>query len=427
MKNVVSGMAYFFATALAVLIILMLIATLNMKRLEFTDNETENYDALNIPPLDGEKITDLLSPDRNPDDNAAQDPAEYLNNPNPNDNLTPVFNVNSIAYDGELELPVNGAAAYASADIDMYLEDLTPLTLKAGSAFTVIEELTGADAGWWIISAGGKTGTVRHILCMVNLPDVIPSIIYNNTNAYKSVFTASGRAIPNITGQTLYSYSDTSGINGKAYNPRLQRYEYIVPVLYSMAKRICAAQRAALANGDTLVIYEGFRPADTQKLVFDEVTRLSASDNEVRRNLNAGSWSIGWFIASGTSNHQEGYAIDTTLGRVVNTEEMSAGDYKYTKVKDYYEYGMPTAIHDLGSDAAVYTGPSSRTYTAAMNESENARTLQKYCVDAGLTPLASEWWHFNDENTRLSMPRRGNGRYEINDCPGKPPAAPHTP
>ena len=437
MKNVISGMAYFFATALAVLIILMIIATLNMQRLGFTENETDGYDELNelnLPELDGEKMTDLLSPsqqtgksdksDKTNDNSGGNTDGEYLNNSNPGDNIAPVFNVNSVAYAGDLELPVNGASGYASVDMEMFLEDLTSVTLKAGTAFTVIEELTGADAGWWQISVNGITGTVRHILCMINLPDVIPSIIYNNANAYKSVFRAGGKDIPNITGRILYSYSDAfDKYSGKAYNPRFQRYEYIVPVLYSMSKRICAAQKNALENGDTLVIYEGFRPAETQQLVYKEVQALAGSDAEVRRTLNSGSWSIGWFIASGTSNHQEGYAIDTTLGRVVSTEDMSAGDYKYVKVKNYYEYGMPTDIHDLGSDAAVYTGPYSRTYTAAMNESENAKALQKYCTDAGLSTLASEWWHFNDEYTRSSMPRRGNGRYEIKECVSIPPTA----
>ena len=34
--------------------------------------------------------------------------------------------------------------------------------------------------------------------------------------------------------------------------------------------------------------------------------------------------------------------------------------------------------------------------SASMAASEPARGLQRYCTGAGLTPLASEWWHFND-------------------------------
>ncbi len=87
---------------------------------------------------------------------------------------------------------------------------------------------------------------------MVNLPDLIPSIQYNITNNTKSLFTSSGHTIPNVTGQVLYESRDM--------NDRLGKEEYIVPVLYSMAGKIMNAQKAALADGNTLVIYEGFRP-----------------------------------------------------------------------------------------------------------------------------------------------------------------------
>jgi len=435
-------MAYFFATALAILIVLVIIATLNMQRLSFTGNGAEDYaeDGELFPPAPEDlNTTDFLqSGDNNPPDNYNRPPSENENNAANSQNLnsqnlsaageTPIFNANAVYYAGDLELPVNGASGYTSVDIEMTFTDFSASTkLKAGTAFRIIEE----DGKWWVIELGdGRTGWVEHITCMINLPDVIPSVIYNNANAYMSKFRASGKDIPNITGKTLYLYEDvTDGLpaihhNGRAYNVRLQSYEYIVPVLYSMAKRICAAQRDALEHGDTLIIYEGFRPYDVQQLVFREVQRLSNDPEagaEVKKGLNTYPWSIGWFIASGTSNHQEGYAIDTSLGRVVSSNEMSAGDYKYEKAKDYYEYDMPTEIHDLGMAAATYTSPNSGIYTASMNDSEHAKDLQRYCVNAGLSPLASEWWHFNDENTRRSMPLRGSGKYEIKECLSRPP------
>ena len=64
---------------------------------------------------------------------------------------------------------------------------------------------------------------------------------------------------------------------------------------------------------------------------------------------------------------------------------------------------MPTAMHELSIAAASMARPvTSKSPTewrkaapaASMNEA--AFALQDYCVSAGLTPLASEWWHFND-------------------------------
>ena len=38
---------------------------------------------------------------------------------------------------------------------------------------------------------------------MINLPDIIPSIIYDDTNSYSSLFKSSGIDIPNVTGKKL--------------------------------------------------------------------------------------------------------------------------------------------------------------------------------------------------------------------------------
>jgi len=413
MKNVISGMAYFFATALAVLIILVIIATLNMQRLGFTENGNEEKDPSTMPEeasegnLTSDDDSDTTQPKDNPDI-----PTAYANGDDEIPVGPPIFNTNAVYYNGDLELPVNGATGYTSVDMDMVLEDLVSVTtLKAGTAFLILEE----DGEWWKVSVNKKKGWVKHLLCMINLPDVIPSIVYNNTNAYMSVVRAGGKDIPNITGHTLYSYSSAVDRHyGKAYNERLQDYEYIIPVLYSMAKRIRTAQQYALSNGDTLIIYEGFRPWDVQQLISRELKRLADSDSEVRKGLTTSPWSMGWFVASGTSNHQLGYAIDTSLGKVIIEDERSSGDYKYKKVQAY-EYDMPTDIQDGSIASAVYTSPTSYVLTAAMKANEPARNLQKYCMDAGLSPLPSEWWHFNDNYSARYIPGRSNGKYEITD------------
>ena len=48
---------------------------------------------------------------------------------------------------------------------------------------------------------------------------------------------------------------------------------------------------------------------------------------------------------------------------------------------------------------------------------EPALGLQRYCTGAGLTPLSSEWWHFNDLETRSQvLDRAGTGGFEIKAC-----------
>ncbi|HRG31398.1 MAG TPA: D-alanyl-D-alanine carboxypeptidase family protein, partial [Trichococcus flocculiformis] len=275
----------------------------------------------------------------------------------------------------------------------------------------------------WYVQTETESGWVQHLYCFINLPDVIPSIIYDNTNTYASKFVSSGKTIPGITGEALY--------DGKAYNMRLGKVSDIVPVLYSMSKKIHLAQQAALEDGNPLVIYEGYRPYSVQKMTVDALTTLAAADPEVMAGINTHPWDTNWFIATSVSNHQMGYAIDVTLAKITEQQEIVIGDYAATAITGYTEYTMPTTIHELSMASATFTGPvksSSPTAwlqaTLADTMNEAAILLQRYSTEAGLTPLASEWWHFNDLDARFSTEGNSSkGEYLLDATMSEAPEA----
>jgi len=321
------------------------------------------------------------------------------------------------AESGYLELPVSGASGYASVSLYVYAWDNTYLaTLYPGQGFTILSE----SGGWWEIEFDGTVGWVEHASCMINLPDVIPSIVYNNTNTYASKMRSSGIAIPNVTGLKLY---DAYG-----YNARFDKDQYIMPVLYSTAIRICWAQHAALEEGDTLIIYEAFRPYEPQQRIYTNLTALINSNPVVSSGVSIPPWSISWFILAGTSNHQVGYAMDVSLGKAYEQEKRVLGNYVYQETTFWKEYVMPTPIHDLSYASTVFTQPLNpytddwlyASYAGTMNAP--AILLQDYCTYAGMTPLASEWWHFNDNVSRVVVePFGGNGNYYISQTYSVPP------
>ncbi|WP_321433542.1 hypothetical protein [Trichococcus flocculiformis] len=329
----------------------------------------------------------------------------------------------AMVYEGDLELPVNGATGYASVRVDLKATvdagAETLAALEAGTAFEVVEEV----GDWWYVQTETESGWVQHLYCFINLPDVIPSIIYDNTNTYASKFVSSGKTIPGITGQSLY--------DGKAYNVRLGKVSDIVPVLYSMSKKIHLAQQAALEEGNTLVIYEGYRPFFAQKLTVDALTTLAAADPEVMAGINTHPWDTNWFIATSISNHQMGYAIDVTLAKITEQQEFVIGDYTATAVTGYTEYTMPTTIHELSMASATFTGPVKSSSPTAWLQANLADTmneaailLQRYCTDAGLTPLASEWWHFNDLDARFATEDNSSkGEYLLDATMSEAPEA----
>lgn len=286
--------------------------------------------------------------------------------------------------------------------------------LDPGTAFTVLDE----EEGWWLVECGEGTGWIENRYCLINLPDVIPSMVYNATNSYDSLFVTSGKKIPNVTGRAFYPRG--------TYNRRLERNEFMMPVLYPMSKHICQAQQAALAQGNTLVLYEGYRPHEVQTTVYKALTALARDNPQVKEAVASAPWNISWFIAGGYSNHQRGFAMDVSLARIERAEVQTISGHQVVRVREYEEYTMPTPIHELSKAAATFVGPvashsptawKSAKMTDTMAANKPALALQRYCTEAGLTPLASEWWHFNDLEARtLVLDNLSTGGYKISQC-----------
>ena len=316
-------------------------------------------------------------------------------------------------YDFYFELPINGTTGYASIESNIRESGTTSAEvikkISPGTAFEILEEKNN----WFKINIDGTTGWISTKYCMVNLPDLIPSIIYDDTNAYSSLFKSSEIDIPNITGKQLY--------NNKTYNERLSKEEFMMPVIYAMAKKIMKAQDLALEDGYSLKIYETYRPYEAQKAVADNLRNLMNSNKTVYQGINGGGWNEGWFIAQVLSNHQRGIAMDVSLVKVNEYEVKETGNYKYMSITDYIEESMPTQMHELSNKAiSMRYAVDSNSKTAwedvplAKGMTDGAIRLRDYCVAAELSPLCSEWWHFNDLDARKDIGSKySTGRYLI--------------
>ncbi len=304
-------------------------------------------------------------------------------------------------YDG-FELPIGGSTGYVSVETPLrelpYTEAETLLTLSPGDVFMIVDE--NASHTWVRIKVGSLIGYIPEMRCWVNLPDVIPSIVYDDTNSYASIFRTSGFEIPGVTGKQLYQ--------AKAANPRLGREEFIMPILIPAARKICTAQQTALKFGRTLVVYEAYRPKPTQVKVANAVSALAKKNSTIYKGLydKENGWSISWFIATSLSNHQMGFAVDTSLGEVADYEVAKVGKYTFNRVTRYNPCDMPSPMHELSVRSINYVHSYSSTNPVgwesvplAPTMTNDAKLLQWFCVSAGMTPLASEWWHFNDLDT----------------------------
>jgi len=292
-------------------------------------------------------------------------------------------------YRGRLELPVTGATGWAASTQVLRSEARASsdrvITLSPGDAFVIYEE----EGDWWfVILPNEVSGWVEHRRCFINFPDVLPSIVYNISNAESSEFRSSGFDLPGITHNNLYS--------AYSHNERLDRGEFIVPGMYSLAQALFAVQQLALSNGETLIVYEVFRPMDTQRKVAAALNKLmdrnDAEYNDiVYRAIADSQWSVGSFISQGRSNHQLGAAIDTSIGVMEERETLKTGDYSYHRVKYYSRITEPSPMHELSPKAVL----PSRNSAEGTGIEESIWKMKSYFEMMGFRALPSEWWHFN--------------------------------
>lgn len=284
---------------------------------------------------------------------------------------------------------IEGATGYSALNSKLYLkkspddQSESIIVLKQGEPFLIIS--SASSGNWWKVNYNGKIGYVNTDYCMINLPDYIPSIEYYITNATSSIYQSSGVKM-SVTGKKLYTAS-------MVYNPRLGRDEYIVPVIYSFAQKILLAQQEANKNGYSLKIYDAYRPKSVADQVKDSLLELYNRNQTVRNGINYSydkngkkyTWGQGWFIAQNLSAHSLAAAIDVTLITKDTKQELS----------------MPSVIHELSTKAIKYTMPISGQTTVrsdlyASSMTAGAKELDRIMMGVGLTSLASEWWHFQD-------------------------------
>ena len=309
---------------------------------------------------------------------------------------TVLTGINYLEHGGEFELPLQGATGWAATGLTMRSQPSgsggAVANLSPGQGFVIVD----VNGGWWYVeTADGVTGWVDHRGCFINLPDILPSIIYWNTNASGSIMVSLGFDIPGVTGQTMYA--------ARAFNERLGREEYMVAGMYGLARSLHVAQQYALENGETLMVNEVFRPRDTQQAVVQGMNSLISENERVRLAVTTAPWSLGFFISTGISNHQRGAAIDASIATIREYEYRQTGDFIYKHVLSYRELFMPSDMHELSPRAAIFDAP--QRVTAAQMLAGNLRLaesvtpgvlrMQQAFARGGFTPLSSEWWHFD--------------------------------
>ena len=278
------------------------------------------------------------------------------------------------------EKDVKGATVWPMVNIDFYKNSNGTSkigTIPQGTALKAIDmtNKNNESKSYVKVKYNNKEGYINGWLTMINLPDVIPSALYNITNASSSLFISRGHNLSGVTGKDIYGTDWHSNM---------------APIRIETAKKIQKAQNAALAHGNKIKIYDSFRPWTVQRKVADAVngnwftgkTYYITKDFDNKKNTNGyyqtyiGDYK-GWFIASATSkpsSHNVAKAIDTTM----------------VFSDDNQEIPTQSKMHELSGNSI----PSQ----AAVDNNKGELALNYLFTNSGFYFLPSEWWHFEDVN-----------------------------
>lgn len=280
--------------------------------------------------------------------------------------------------------PTKDLPAYSNTDMEEPVA-----TATTGSAYCVLKE----EAGMFAVKIDDQVCYIDSNYCMINLPEYLGDLCsYKITNSFYSIYAVHEFGIPTITGTVIAGYEDICQEDGS----------FLVPLLYPTAKMLLSAAQTAEEQGYRIKIYDSFRPYKATRKIYDvallymdspipDKTYTGVSKSTLRlpapeegENELTYGWlmtgarynlSIGSFLAKNSSMHNYGVALDLTL------EEIDTGE----------EICMQTSMHDLSQ------------YSVTYENNDAAKILYEIMHGAGFTSLATEWWHFQDNQSRNDL------------------------
>ena len=240
-------------------------------------------------------------------------------------------------------------------------------------------------AGDAIIEAGGEVMPVGPDLLLVNLPNIMPSAAYDVVYSYGATSNCGGIEIPGITGERIVGYA-----GGRQEDRYLAARQFAAPCAYRTALKAIGAAEALENCGYRLLVYDAYRPMSAQHRLSEAFEQAYNGNPAIREAV--GGWSLGWYVASGASGHNYGTDLD------VGVCDLDGNPIAMPSTFDAFDEGghltkAPMASENIGTES----------YCDAVSRNTACMKLHEAFTAAGFSELASEWWHFGDEETEARI------------------------
>lgn len=293
------------------------------------------------------------------------------------------------------DAPLVGAVGFAATTIKLAPADGLPGgTLRPGQPFTI-----RADRGdTWIVADAHAGGVLDPRLALVNLPDLVPSLVLAGADA--PGYRSSGIAL-------------AAAASLVAPNPRYGARLPYLPVSLATAQKLQRAQRAALAEGNTLIVFSTWRSLAAQQQLAESLVAAYDSQPKVRAGIDGDGWDLAWFVPSSNDLAIFGDSVEVSLGKITGAVNNGKPGQPYPHTAAT-AYPMPSAVRELSRAAVTVVRPPIPGQPVASTPlTDAARTLSRYCQAAGLRPTPSAWWRFDDPQARQWQRTPVQGDYEV--------------
>lgn len=279
------------------------------------------------------------------------------------------------------------AGIWPLKDLELYDDPDRQQVIGTVAAATPLCVLGETDDLFYV-RAADVYGYIESTYCLIDLSDYLGELCsYDIANSYSSLYMVHEYAIPQVTDTVIEGYENVALENGG----------YLVPLIYPAAQKLVDAALTAREDGYRLKIYDAYRPYRATRSIYDltslilgdplpeetftgvdveEDLALLSKGQPLTYNLlmTNGTYSLSNFLAQRGSYHNIGIALDLTLEQISNGEELE----------------MQSSMHDLSWYSVLY------------RNNENADLLNQYMTGAGFNELSSEWWHFQDDESRIA-------------------------
>ena len=263
-------------------------------------------------------------------------------------------------------------------DIDPHRKGKPIPNMTRGLLELESSETSGGNA---VIAHEGQLIEVDPNILLVNLPDIMPNAEYDIVYSYASTSRCNGYDIPGVTNRQLPGYAE-----GKQESAYWGDLRYAVPCAYQTALKALLVENDLEEMGYRLLVYDAYRPMTAQYYLSDAFAEAYYSDQAIQDSV--GEWSLSWYVAPGASGHNYGADLDVGLC------DISGAVLEMPSAFDAFDEAGHLTDAPMDKDSIT-----PEAYRDSVRENGPCLALHDVFTKHGFSELASEWWHFGDDET----------------------------